>query len=46
MNANIENCSIKIGEQQIQLDLNILPLGSYDLLVRMYRLEKHWSLVD
>lgn len=27
-------------------DLNILPLGSYDVLIGMGWLEKHWSLVD
>lgn len=27
-------------------DLNILPLGSYDILIGMDRVEKHWSLVN
>jgi len=46
VNAKIENCSIKIGEQQIQVDLNILPLRSYDVFIEMDWLEKHWSLLD
>lgn len=27
-------------------DLNVLPLGSYDVLIGMDWLEKHWSLVN
>lgn len=44
--ANIPNCTIEISEQQLTVDLNILPLGSYDVLLGMDWLEKHWTLVD
>ena len=27
-------------------DLNMLPLGSYDVLIGMDWLEKHWALVN
>lgn len=45
VNAKIEICFVKIG-QQIKVDLNVLPLGSYDVLIGMDWLEKQWSLVD
>jgi len=35
-----------ISRQPIYLDLNILPLGSYDILIGMDSLERHWPLVD
>jgi len=27
-------------------DLNVLPLGSYDILIGMDWFEKHWSLIN
>eukprot|EP00253_Pinus_taeda_P001879 PITA_01879 len=44
--ARINDCSFTIADQLITADLNILPLGSYDILIGMDWLEKHWSLVD
>eukprot|EP00253_Pinus_taeda_P031271 PITA_31271 len=44
--AKINDCSFTIADQPITVDLNILPLGSYDILIGMDCLEKHWSLVD
>eukprot|EP00253_Pinus_taeda_P026738 PITA_26738 len=44
--AKINDCSFTIADQPITVDLNILPLGSYDILIGMDWLEKHWSLVD
>eukprot|EP00253_Pinus_taeda_P014052 PITA_14052 len=44
--AKINDCSFTIADQPITADLNILPLGSYDILIGMDWLEKHWSLVD
>eukprot|EP00253_Pinus_taeda_P012645 PITA_12645 len=32
--------------QPVMANLNVLPLGSYDILIGMDWLEKHWSLVD
>eukprot|EP00253_Pinus_taeda_P008047 PITA_08047 len=44
--AKISNCSFTIAGQPVTADLNVLPLGSYDILIGMDWLEKHWSLVD
>eukprot|EP00253_Pinus_taeda_P004030 PITA_04030 len=44
--AKINDCSFTIADQPITANLNILPLGSYDILIGMDWLEKHWSLVD
>jgi hypothetical protein len=34
-------CSISINGLNTKSDLNILPLGSYDILIGMYCLEKN-----
>eukprot|EP00253_Pinus_taeda_P009062 PITA_09062 len=44
--AKITDCSFTIAGQTVTADLNVLPLGSYDILIGMDWLEKHWSLVD
>ena len=44
--TKIPNCILEIVKQQLNVDLNILPLGSYDVLLGMDWLEKHWTLVD
>eukprot|EP00253_Pinus_taeda_P012017 PITA_12017 len=44
--AKVNNCSLTIAGQPIVADLNVLPLGSYDILIGMDWLEKHWSLVN
>eukprot|EP00253_Pinus_taeda_P011178 PITA_11178 len=44
--AKIRDCSFTIARQPVMADLNVLPLGSYDILIGMDWLEKHWSLVD
>eukprot|EP00253_Pinus_taeda_P012349 PITA_12349 len=44
--AKISDCSFIIADQPVTADLNVLPLGSYDILIGMDWLEKHWSLVD
>ena len=46
VNAKTQCCPITISGKPTFVDLNILPLGSYDILVRMDQLEKCWSLVD
>eukprot|EP00253_Pinus_taeda_P015084 PITA_15084 len=45
VSAKISNCSFSIDGQPITTDLNVLPLGSYDILIGMDWLEKHWSLI-
>eukprot|EP00253_Pinus_taeda_P020306 PITA_20306 len=44
--AKINDFSFTIADQPIIANLNILPLGSYDILIGMDWLEIHWSLVD
>eukprot|EP00253_Pinus_taeda_P013560 PITA_13560 len=44
--TKINDCSFTIADQPITANLNILPLGSYDILIGMDWWEKHWSLVD
>eukprot|EP00253_Pinus_taeda_P002644 PITA_02644 len=44
--AKVNDCSFTIAGQPVMADLNVLPLGSYDILIGMDWLEKHWSLVD
>lgn len=33
--AKVENFLMEIARQSIKVNLNILPLGSYDVLIRM-----------
>eukprot|EP00253_Pinus_taeda_P009381 PITA_09381 len=44
--AKIKECSLSIAGESVVADLNVLPLGSYDVLIGMDWLERHWSLVD
>eukprot|EP00253_Pinus_taeda_P007269 PITA_07269 len=44
--AKIKDCSLTIARESVVADLNVLPLGSYDVLIGMDWLERHWSLVD
>ena len=44
--AKTEHCHIMISGQLIYVDLNIHPLGSYDILIGMDWMERCWSLVD
>ena len=46
VSAKILNCALEISEQQLTVEMNVLPLGSYDVLLGMDWLEKHWKLVD
>lgn len=46
VSAKTENCHIIVSGQPIHVDMNILPLGSYDVLIGMDWLEGRWSLVD
>ena len=41
-----ENCPITVSGQPVHVNLNILPLGSYDVLIGMDWLKGHRSLVD
>eukprot|EP00253_Pinus_taeda_P017012 PITA_17012 len=39
--AKINDCSFTIAGQQVMADLNVLPLGSYNILIGMDWLERH-----
>lgn len=39
--SKFKSCPIEIAEQPVTTDLNVLPLGSYDILIGMDWLEKH-----
>ena len=42
----VQECEISMNNFRTQVDLNILPLGSYDLLIGMDWLEKHRVILD
>eukprot|EP00253_Pinus_taeda_P022081 PITA_22081 len=44
--AKVKSFPIVVAGQPVVADLNILPLGSYDVLIGMDLLEKHWALVN
>jgi len=44
--AEVSKFPLKLANQPIMVDLNVLPLGSYDVLMGMDWLEKHLSLVN
>jgi hypothetical protein len=42
----VRSCSISLNGMNISMDLNIIPLGSYDILIGMDWLEKHHAVLD
>jgi hypothetical protein len=42
----ISDYEFSLGSQNIKTNLNILPLGSYDVIIRMDWLEKHKAVLD
>ena len=44
--AKVDNCPLILANQSIMADLNVLPLRSYDILIDMDWLQKHWSLIN
>ena len=42
----MKNCDFVMDGFKMQADLNILPLGSYDLLIGMDWLEKHRVILN
>lgn len=44
--TKVSSCPLVTANQPIRVELNILPLGSYDFLIGMDWLEKHWSLIN
>eukprot|EP00253_Pinus_taeda_P031631 PITA_31631 len=44
--AKVSNYPLRIAGQTVTAELNILPLGSYDVLIGMDWLEKWWSIIN
>jgi predicted aspartyl protease len=42
----IRSCSISLNGVNTSVDLNIIPMGSYDILIGMDWLEKHHVVLD
>jgi hypothetical protein len=42
----IKSCSVDMNGLSMKAELNILPLGSYDCLIGMDRLDQHHALLD
>jgi hypothetical protein len=42
----VRSCSISLNGMNTSIDLNIIPLGSYDILIRMDWLDKHHVVLD
>jgi hypothetical protein len=42
----VRSCSISINGVNTSIDLNIIPLGSYDILIGMDWLDKHHVVLD
>jgi hypothetical protein len=42
----ISDCELNLDGQNIKLNLNILPLGSYDIIIGIGWLEKHKVILD
>jgi hypothetical protein len=46
INELVKDCSVSMNGVNIEADLNIIPLGSYDFLIGMDWLEKHHVVLD
>ena len=44
--TKVSNCPLRLAGQTITTELNVLPLGSYDVLIGMDWLEKRWSVIN
>ena len=42
----VENCNLLMSQFETQVNLNVLPLGSYDVLIGMDWLEKHQLILN
>ena len=42
----VKECEVNLNGFPMKLNLNILPLGSYDILISMDWLEKHHVMLD
>ena len=46
VNTYVKGCEILMNDFNMHADLNILPLGSYDMLIGMDGLEKHRVMLN
>jgi predicted aspartyl protease len=46
INELVKDCSINMNGLNTKVDVNIIPLGSYDCLIGMDWLEKHHVVMD
>jgi predicted aspartyl protease len=46
INQTVRGCPINLNGVSTNVDLNIIPLGSYDILIGMDWLEKHHVVLD
>eukprot|EP00253_Pinus_taeda_P011685 PITA_11685 len=44
--TKVSNCPLRLAGQTITTELNVLPLGSYDVLIGMDWLERRWSVIN
>eukprot|EP00253_Pinus_taeda_P034845 PITA_34845 len=44
--AKVSSCPLKVASQTVTTELNVLPLGSYDILIGMDWLEKRWFVIN
>eukprot|EP00253_Pinus_taeda_P002642 PITA_02642 len=44
--TKVNNCPLRLAGQTITTELNVLPLGSYDVLIGMDWLERRWSVIN
>jgi len=44
--TKVSSCPLRLAGQTITTELNVLPLGSYDVLIGMDWLEKQWSVIN
>eukprot|EP00253_Pinus_taeda_P035149 PITA_35149 len=44
--SKVKNYPLKIAGQSVTADLNVLPFRSYDILIGMDWLERHWSIIN
>ena len=42
----IYDCEFSLGGQNTKTNINVLPLGSYDIIIRMDWLERHKVVLD
>ena len=46
INETIRGCPVNLNGENTNVDLSIIPLGSYDILIGMDWLERHYVFLD